>query len=231
MVGALSAARWLTLVGPFDTREQHSQTAASAMSSWAQRSKRAVQRARQKTKRERSAGLTLVETCALLSLCGVLLAAFLPSFVRHLRFSKIAEASEQLDNLYRSTAAYYASDRADQRGLVQRGCLPASAGPTPLTPSTDPQYVDFTSIDVTGRETWSALGVASGHFRYSYEMLVAEPGCAPRSSPRYPAVVLRAHGDLDGDGQRSLLERAASISQDQRSLLPIVPLRIVDRVE
>jgi hypothetical protein len=166
-----------------------------------------------------------------ISLCGVLLAAFVPSFVRHLRFSKITEASEQLDGLYRSIAAYYATDREGPGGERMRGCLPASAGPTPLTPTTDPQYVDFASIDVTGRESWMALGLAAGHLRYSYELSVAEPGCGPRSAPNYPAVVLRAHGDLDGDGQRSLLERAAGISQDQRSLLPIVPLRIVDRIE
>jgi type II secretory pathway pseudopilin PulG len=178
-----------------------------------------------------NAGLTLVEACAVLSLSGVLVAAFLPSFVRHLRFSKIAEASEQLDQLYRSGAAYYATDRRDARDNLQRGCLPLSAGPTPLTPSTDPQYVDFGSIDVTGRDSWSALGLTSGYFRYSYEMLVADPGCAPRQAPRYPALVLRAQGDLDGDGQRSSLERSASISQDQRSLVPIIPLRIVDRIE
>jgi len=166
-----------------------------------------------------------------ISLCGVLLAAFLPSFARQLRFSKITEASQQLDDLYRSIAAYYATDRDDLQGARVRGCLPASAGPTPLTPTTDPQYVDFASIDVTGRESWTALGLAAGHFRYSYELSVAEPGCAPRSAPQYPAVVLRAHGDLDGDGQRSLLERGAAISHDQRSLLPIVPLRIVDRIE
>lgn len=178
----------------------------------------------------RRAGLTLVEACAALSLAGVLVAAFVPSFVRHLRFSKIAEASEQLDHLYRSSAAYYATDRSGPTGML-RGCLPASAGPTPITPTSDPQYVDFTSIDVPGRETWSALGLSSGHYRYSYEVTVAEPGCAPRSSPHYPAIVLRAQGDLDGDGQRSLLERAASISPDQQALLPIIPLRIVDRVE
>src|SRR5690242_6416922 len=155
------------------------------MSSWAQRTWRGRSVRFRARARGRSAGLTLVETCAVLSLCGVLLAAFLPSFVRHLRFSKIAEASEQLDSLYRSSAAYYATDRQDERGLLQRGCLPAGAGPTPITPTTDPQYVDFASIDVTGRETWSTLGVASGHFRYSYEMVVAEPGCAPRSSPPY----------------------------------------------
>jgi type II secretory pathway pseudopilin PulG len=179
---------------------------------------------------QKSTGLSLVEACAVISLSGVLIAAFLPSFVRHLRFSKIAEASEQLDVLYRASAAYYQTDRGSPSGRV-RGCLPRSAGPTPITPSTDPQYVDFGSIDVTGRESWSALGKTSGHLRYSYEISVADPGCAPRAAPHYPAVVFRAHGDLDGDGQRSLLERSAAISQDQSSLVPIVPLSIVDRIE
>lgn len=168
----------------------------------------------------------------MISLCGVLLAAFVPTFTRQLRFSKITEASEQLDDLYRNIAAYYATDHDDARGVRVRGCLPGSAGPTPLTPTTEPQYVDFASIDVTGRESWTALGMAAGHFRYSYELSVAEPGCAPRAAPpQYPAVMLRAHGDLDGDGQRSLLERGAAIAHDQRSLVPIVPLRILDRIE
>jgi hypothetical protein len=171
-----------------------------------------------------------VETCALLSLAGVLTAAFVPTFLRHLRFSKIAEASQRLDDLYRSTASYYATERRAGGQLV-RGCLPESAGPTPKQPTVDPQFVDFSSIDVVGRDTWRALGQSTDLLRYSYQVAVAEPGCAPRASPVYPAVTFRALGDLDGDGHPSTLERSASISADQRGLLPIIPLRITDRIE
>lgn len=179
----------------------------------------------------RLAGLSLVETAALISLSGVLAAAFVPTFAKQLRFSKIAEASEQLEGMYRSTAAYY---EADHRviGHLLRGCLPQSAGPTPAEPRKDPVLVDFAAPDVAGRETWQALGeTAPRMLRYSYQLHVAEPGCGPRSTPVYPAVTLRAVGDLDGDGNRSLLERTASISSDQRTLQPNIPLRIKNRVE
>jgi type II secretory pathway pseudopilin PulG len=176
------------------------------------------------------AGLSLVETCALLSLSGVLAAAFVPSFLRHLRFSKIVEATEQLDALYRSTAAYYATEQHVE-GRLARGCLPKGAGPTPKQPSVDPQFVDFASIDVVGRETWRALGRSTGLLRYSYQVQVFEPGCGPRPAPPYPAVTFQASGDLDGDGHFSLLERSASISSDQQALMPVIPLRITDRIE
>lgn len=184
----------------------------------------------QRTAALRRAGLSLVETCALLSLSGVLVAAFVPSFLRHLRFSKIAEASEQLDVLYRSAAAYYATEqRVD--GRAAHGCLPGNAGPTPKQPSVDPVFVDFSSIDVVGRESWQALGQTTGMLRYSYRLEVPQPGCGPRREPPYPAITFHAQGDLDGDGHLSALERSASISADQQLLQPIIPLRITDRIE
>jgi hypothetical protein len=180
--------------------------------------------------RSAQAGLSLVETAALISLSGVLLAVFVPNFVRHLHFSKVAEASQRLDDLYRASAAYYATERL-LAGRPTRGCLPESAGPTPAEPSRDPQTVDFLAPDVAGRDTWRALGLAEASLRYSYQIIVEQPGCAPRSAPAYPALRLRADGDLDGDGTHSVLERTASISADQRALLPIIPLRITKRTE
>jgi hypothetical protein len=179
----------------------------------------------------RTAGLTLVETAALLSLSGVLAAAFVPTFVKQLRFSKIAEASQQLDAMYRGTAAYYATDHRVAGHLV-RGCLPESAGPTPAEPHVEPTLVDFAGVDVVGRESWLALGEHTPRMlRYSYTLRVAEPGCGPRATPAYPAVTFQAVGDLDGDGNRSRLERTASIASDQLTLQPNIPLRISDRVE
>lgn len=237
LIRAPTAARWLIRFCVLPRPPAHSPDVDTqpppACASPRTRAVRATGRqrphARGRARRAR-AGLSLVETCALLSLSGVLAAAFVPTFLRHLRFSKIAEASDQLDSLYRSAAAYYATEQRVQ-GRLARGCLPESAGPTPKQPSVDPQFVDFSSIDVVGRETWSALGQSTDTLRYSYQVRVFEPGCAPRHSPPYPAVTFQASGDLDGDGHTSLLERSASISTDQQALMPIIPLRITDRVE
>jgi hypothetical protein len=168
---------------------------------------------------------------ALLSVGGVLLAAFVPTFLKHVRLSKISEATEQLDAMHRGAAAYYAQNQ-QLAGHMVHGCLPQDAGPFPETPSQEPTLVDF-SADEAGRDTWKALGLnATLPLRYVYSVKVAVPGCAPRDVQRGSEVVtLRAEGDLDGDGVKSLLERGATISADQAELVPIPPLRVTNRIE
>jgi hypothetical protein len=176
--------------------------------------------------------VSLLEAASILSGVGVLLAAFMPTFLNHLRLSKIAEATEQLEALQRSTAAYYAEERRVGGKLVH-GCLPDSAGPMPEAPSMDPVSVDFSASDTVGRPTWNALGLSDlRDLRYSYSVIVAHPGCAPHDiTPGSVVLTLRAEGDLDGDGVKSLIERSATLTADQRTLVPIPPLRVEHRVE
>lgn len=159
----------------------------------------------------------------MLSLTGVLLAAFLPTFLRAVHTSKLSEATELLSAMHRQAAAYYAT-----QSTGEGRCLPESAGPYPERPSATPVVVDF-GADAAGAHTWQALRLSAPRpLRFSYELAVAEPGC--RTRPRgVPAVFFRAHGDLDGDGEQSLLERAAQPTAD--TLAPIGPLRILARTE
>jgi hypothetical protein len=158
------------------------------------------------------------------------LAGFVPTFVEHVRLSKIAEATEQLDELHRGAAAYYATDHR-VAGRLMRGCLPAGAGPYPEQPSADSVPVEF-EADPAGKSTWAALGAKNGNLRYRYTVVVGKPGCAPHEPPRGASVVLfRAEGDLDGDGVLSTVERGATLSKDHGELVPVPPLRIDKRVE
>jgi type II secretory pathway pseudopilin PulG len=183
-------------------------------------SRKALRAARQR-------GLTLVEATLVLSLTGVLLAAFLPTFIRQIETSKLAEATQMLDSLHRSAAAYYEQERSLGASRTSR-CLPESAGPFPAEPSSEPVRVDF-AADPRGAATWRALGNAKPlSLRYSYEVAVSNPGCAVPSDAR---LTLRAHGDLDGDGTQSLLERSAVPAGDGHSLVPRGPLRMVSRTE
>lgn len=184
----------------FDSRSRRSHTASSVHAP-----------------RNRRAGLTLIELALVLSLTGALLAAFLPTFFRHLSTSKIAEAVEQLDALHRHGASYFAAHRS---------CLPDSAGPYPEQPNADPVQVDF-SQDAHGAATWSALGRTAAPLRFGYQVEVLEPGCTQRAAG--PALYLRAFGDLDGDGVTSLFERASRV--EHGALVPHGPLRTVNRVE
>jgi hypothetical protein len=62
-------------------------------------------------------------------------------------------------------------------------------------------------------------------------VLIAAPGCGPRVDPPSPLLTIRAEGDLDGDGERSLIERSAVASPDQSQLIPFGVLRVDRRVE
>ncbi len=170
-----------------------------------------------------------METAALISLTGVLLAAFAPTFFRHLRMSKLSEAAQTLDALHRGAAAYYARERMVD-GKRVRGCLPPSVGPFPEKPEAEPQVVDFDAPQTD--PVWRALGMGGQvPLRFSYRVIVAQPGCGPREEPSSPAVVFQANGDLDGDGVQSHIERAAAISQDQGALESLGPLHMQQRVE
>ncbi len=172
----------------------------------------------------------MVESAALFGLTGVVLAVFVPAFVSQLRLSKVSEATEQLASLHAAVAAYYTADhRVD--GKLRRMCLPESAGPMPAAPAVYPMETDFAAADVPGRATWEALGLSSAQVRYSYQVIVASPGCGPRENPPRPLITFRAEGDLDGDGVRSLLERTATAANDQQSLTPGPILRVRQRVE
>jgi type II secretory pathway pseudopilin PulG len=168
----------------------------------------------------------VIELALVLSLTGVLLAAFLPTFLRHLSTSKVAEAVERLEALHRHAASYHAREHTTPTGVL-RNCLPASAGPYPELPSPEPIEVDF-ALDAAGAATWSALGQDKAQLRYSYQVEVVEPGCSARRATG-DALRLRALGDLDGDGATSLIERSARI--EGGALVPSGPLRILHRSE
>jgi hypothetical protein len=190
----------------------------------------AVARDRALRRRRARAGLSMVESAVGLAAAGIVLAGFVPTFIEHVRLSKIAEATELLDELHRGAAAYYARDQRID-GKLARGCLPHGVGPFPEQPSPDPMPVDF-ATDEAGRDTWAALGAQAGSLRYRYQVLVDKPGCKPHEPPRGAAVIVfRAEGDLDGDGVLSLVERAATLSADQSELVAVPPLKIERRVE
>lgn len=187
-------------------------------------------RSNSREKRRSQAGLTLIESAAVFGVTGCVLAAFIPTFLGQVRLSKVAEAADQLRMLHDATAAYYgASHRIE--GKLLRMCLPDSAGPTPPAPAVYPMQTDFAAKEATGSATWSALGLTTAQVRYSYQVLVASPGCGLRENAPQTLVTFRAEGDLDGDGVRSSLERTASASSDQTQLKPGPLLHVSQRVE
>lgn len=204
----------------------------------------------------------MVEAAAVICVVGIVLAVFIPTFVRELRTSKTSEAAQHLELLYQRSAAYFAAthepeaddeegDEADDRAErsdegegddaspdaepAEEGprtrCLPPTAGPTPRMPTRDPERVDFTDEDTPGHDTWRALGFQPPiPVRYSYTFEPTASGCGLRSPEGTYLLTLRAEGDLDGDGERSVFERRVRATEEG-ALEPFGILYVRDRAE
>jgi len=170
--------------------------------------------------------LSLIEAALLLCLAGIVLAVFVPTFVRRVRVNKISEASELLQEMSDRAAAYYATSW----DAGKRFCLPERAGPTPAKPTVDMAEVDFAAKEQTGHASWESLGFQPARpIRYSYSYTPSHEGCDLIKAREPVAASFRAEGDLDGDGVRSTFERRATFDAD--GLKPAVTLNVHRRVE
>jgi type II secretory pathway pseudopilin PulG len=178
----------------------------------------------------RRSGITLVESALLICVVGVVLAVSVPTFIDTVRVSKVAEATTHLGELYRVAAAYYAATHR-VRGAARYRCLPPAAGPAPQKPSPEPVEVDFAAGETPGSATWRALRFQPATpIRYRYSFLPPAAGCRVTPPTHAAPIVLRAEGDLDGDGEYSKFERTV-VAGKSGELVPTRLLRVTDRVE
>jgi hypothetical protein len=161
-----------------------------------------MQVAPQPEKKKSKRGLIALIVVAGLSVpcLGCLAAIAIPAFIGYQQRSKTSEATSELRALFAGAAAYYDQEHFGANGTVRTHCTvdpavtPNVPGrertvPHPLPPSFE--ALGFTPVDAV-------------YYRYE---IVSVPGCDhPSDTPLYS---FRAHGDLDGDGQRSVFELAA----------------------
>lgn len=179
----------------------------------------------------RRAGLTMVESALLVAVVGGLLAILVPTFVRHIRTSKTAEAATELQRLHDRAAAYFAAAHPQPDGTLARRCLPQGAGPAPAEPSEELVDVDFHDPSTPGHATWEALDYQpEGRVRYRYTFLPAQAGCGITGGDDRTVLLLRAEADLDGDGELSRYERRATVNEDGL-LVPMGVLYVQDPME
>ena len=167
-----------------------------------------------------------METAIVVCVVGSVLAIFVPSFLGHLRTSKVEEPPLLLAELHDRLAAYY-----EARHEGGRHCLPAGTAPSPAETSESARVVDFVAADAPGRDTFEALGfVTERPIRYRYEVLPRRSGCGITIEPGHTLFTVRATGDLDDDEVLGTYERRATVDANGR-VIPSGILRIDDPVE
>jgi hypothetical protein len=146
-----------------------------------------------------------LQLALIIAFAGSILAIFIPSFLRNLHASRLTEAVRGVNTIAAGALVY-------AEGKPPGEAFPPSA---PLTPAEVPRGVRVEDPPGTWDHlTWAALGFRIDH---------AHSFCFAFDSERGPArstFTARAHGDLDGDGERSSFEIRGEATPGAARLLP-----------
>ena len=134
---------------------------------------------------------TFVELAVLIAVGGSTFAVMIPSFFHNLHASRLSEAIHGVQAIGSGAVAY----------ALNKDMLEAFPPSAPLTPADVPRGRRM--VDLPGswdHLTWAALGFSMSdehYFSFSFES---------KNSAEFSFFLARAHGDLDGDGERSTFE-------------------------
>ncbi len=165
-------------------------------------------------------GFTLIELMIVVAILGILAAVAIPAFINYMRKAKTSEATLNVDRIFEGGVTYFEAEHVE-RGVdatILQHCFPSSAEWTPNDTPSGEKYDAATAASLwaatTGAGvTWKALDFAMGdNFYYAYQFQTDVADGATASSGNY--FYAAAQGDLDGDGDPSLFERAAEVTTE-----------------
>jgi type IV pilus assembly protein PilA len=161
---------------------------------------------------KKKSGFTLIELMIVVAILGILAAVAVPAFLNYMRRSKTAEAQNNLKTMFYAVKSYYDAEGSNRAGttvtskcrLATQAISPASPGSVkqPFTPSANFQAIGYTIQEPVymgyGLEATEAGGAC----------ISVTGGVVTGTAPTAGGNVysLRAHGNLDDDGDLSTFE-------------------------
>jgi type IV pilus assembly protein PilA len=134
-------------------------------------------------------------------LVGTLSAVGIYGVRQYLAQAKLAEAKNAVGAISRGLAVYMEREDATGKRATR---FPPSAPPTPAKVPSGTKFA--TDASTWSHPTWKALRFEMDMpVYYSYEIVTSKDG---------RTATVRAHGDLDGDGKLSTIERTLTLGKD-----------------
>ncbi len=152
---------------------------------------------------KKRSGFTLIELMIVVAILGILAALAIPAFVGYVRRSKTAEATGNLNELFKSSASYYNQERTGE-GLTASTSGHCTVDSAPLTPANP----DGAKQRYGSGTSTQALGFSIADYIYFGYGLISSSAQCDNSSENTSIYTAYAEGDLDSDETNSRFELA-----------------------
>jgi len=160
---------------------------------------------------KKKSGFTLIELMIVVAILGILAALAVPAFITYVRRSKTAEATTNLNNVFKLAASYFNPEKKTAQAISNTAqsvrCVVANQGANPATPWDAKQQYPTP----TGGFGKAGLDVPiADYVYYSYSGVNGAGGTATCGQPSTSTTIytFRAVGNLDNDATQSTFELA-----------------------
>ena len=158
-------------------------------------------------------GFTLIELMIVVAVLGILAAIAIPTFIAAVRRSKTAEATGNLNALFKSASSYYAVERTGA-GLTSTTVANCTVATTAALPAADPGTSKQAPAALNADTTMRSLGFSiADYVYYSYRIETSTNACGNAASST-SIYNFQALGDLDGDDTNSTFELVVGSDSD-----------------